>query len=151
MSTVFITKFAVASDRMIAELLYMTRTWMEEHPAIKADGQYTKKILVDSMNSFSSQWLIVYAGDEPAGFAFLTDGGRRPASLDNKKVVQLAVFAVLKAYEGSAAKESLLEKCLSVYKWREAMWAEPAAVQEQWPFLEASGFAKDGNYLVFGF
>lgn len=136
---------------MIAELLYMTRTRMEEHPGITTDGQYTKKILVDSMNNFSSQWLIVYAGDEPAGFALLTDGGRRPASLENKKVVQLAAFAVLKAYEDSAANKSLLEKCLSVYKGREAIWAEPEAVREQRSFLEAGGFVKAGDWLVFGF
>jgi hypothetical protein len=139
MSTQIITKFAVASDRMIDELLYLTRTWMEEHPAMVTEGQYTKKILVDTMNSFSSQWLIVYAGEEPAGFAFLTDGGERPAQLENKRIVQLAAFAVLNAYAHTDAGKSLLEKCLAVYKGRDAIWMEPTT---EIPFLETYGFAK---------
>lgn len=147
MNPSIITKFAVASDKMIDELLYMTRTWMQEHPAIVPEGQYTKKILVDSMNSFSSQWLIAYVGDEPAGFAFLTDGGERPASLENKRIVQLSAFAVLNAYAGSDAKKSLLEKCLLVYKGRDAMWTEQAAIQEQSAFLETYGFVKEDGGL----
>lgn len=139
MSTQIITKFAVASDRMIDELLYLTRTWIEEHPEMVTEGQYTKKILVDTMNSFSSQWLIVYAGGEPAGFAFLTDGGERPTVLENRRIVQLAAFAVLKAYADTDAEKSLLEKCLSVYKGRDAMWTEEQAGIS---FLETYGFAK---------
>jgi GNAT superfamily N-acetyltransferase len=142
MSTQVITKFAVASDRMIDELLYLTRTWMEEHPAIVPDGQYTRKILVDSMNRFSSQWLIVYVGEEPAGFAFLTDGGARPEVLENKRIVQLSAFAVLQAYAATGAGKSLLEKCLAVYKGRDAMWTELTAVQEETPLLETYGFEK---------
>ncbi len=144
MSTI-ITKFAVASDKMIAELLYLTRTWLEEHPEIAMEGQYSKKILVNSMNSFSSQWFIVYVGEEPAGFAFLTEGGARPAFLEGKRAIQLEVFAVLKAYAGAGADNSLLEKCLSVYKGRDAIWA-PLSVAPD--FLEAKGFVKTNNYLV---
>lgn len=144
MSTI-ITKFAVASDKMIAELLYLTRTWQEEQPGIVLEGQYTKKILVNSMNSFSSQWFIVYAGEEPAGFAFLSEGGARPAFLEGKRAIQLEAFAVLKAYAGRGADASLLDKCLSVYKGRELMWA-PLSVAPD--FLEAKGFVKANGYLV---
>lgn len=146
MSTQIITKFAVASDRMIDDLLYLTRTWMAEHPAIVTEGQYTKKILVDTMNSFSSQWLIVYVGDQPAGFAFLTDGGERPVTLENKRIVQLTAFAVLHSYADTYVRISLLEKCLAVYKGRDAMWTEGTCVQEEIPFLETYGFEKlDGS------
>lgn len=144
MSTI-ITKFAVASDKMIDELLYLTRTWLAEHPEIKMEGQYTKKILVNSMNSFSSQWFIVYAGDEPVGFAFLTDGGARPAFLEGKRIVHLSAFAVLSSYTGQGADTSLLEKCLAVYKGRDAMWAELSVAPG---YLEANGFVKTAGYLV---
>ncbi|HWV68735.1 hypothetical protein [Chitinophaga sp.] len=144
MSTI-ITKFAVASDKMIAELLYLTRTWLEEHPEIAMEGQYSKKILVNSMNSFSSQWFIVYAGEEPAGFAFVTEGGAKPAFLEGKRAIQLQAFAVLKAYAGAGADNSLLEKCLVVYKGRDAIWAPLSVAQD---FLASKGFVETNNYLV---
>ncbi|MGF6847756.1 hypothetical protein QFZ51_002991 [Chitinophaga sp. W3I9] len=144
MSTI-ITKFAVASDKMIDELLYLTRTWLAEHPEIKMEGQYTKKILVNSMNSFSSQWFIVYAEEEPAGFAFLTDGGVRPPFLEGKRIVHLSAFAILQAHAGGTAAASLLEKCLAVYKGRDAMWAELSVAPG---YLEANGFVKTAGYLV---
>lgn len=144
MSTI-ITKFAVASDKMIAELLYLTRSWLEEQPDIIMEGQYTKKILVNSMNSFSSQWFIVYAGEEPAGFAFLSEGGARPAFLEGKRAIQLEAFAVLKAYAGTEADTSLLDKCLSVYKGRDVIWAPLSVAPE---FLASNGFVKINDYLV---
>ncbi|MBO9730155.1 MAG: hypothetical protein J7623_16065 [Chitinophaga sp.] len=140
MHTQVITKFAVASDKMLDELLYLLRTWMSEHPEVVPAGTYTRKILVNTMNSFSSQWLIVYAGDEPAGFAFLTDGGERPAIFDHKRVVQLAAFGVLEAYAGGAAETSLLEKCMTIYKGRDAIWTLPAAANRA--FLESGGFVQ---------
>lgn len=140
MDTQVITKFAVASDKMLDELLYLLRTWMSEHPDEVPEGTYTRKILVNTMNSFSSQWLIVYAGDEPAGFAFLTDAGERPAILDNKRIVQLVAFGVLSAYAGGVVETSLLEKCMTIYKGRDAMWTMPTAANR--PFLESGGFVQ---------
>lgn len=145
MSTTILTKFAVASDKMIEELLYLTQTWRQEHPEIAMDGQYSKKILVDSMNSFSSQWLIVYVGEEPAGFAWLTDAGAKPDFLEGKRMVHLAAFAVLKAYQDTTAADSLLQKCQSIYKGRDAMWT---ALSGDTAYLAANGFVRKEDYLV---
>lgn len=145
MSTSILTKFAVASDKMIDELLYLTRTWQQEHPEIVMEGQYSKKILVDSMNSFSSQWLIVYVGEAPAGFAWLTDAGARPDFLEGKRIVHLAAFAILNAYQDTAAADSLLQKCQTVYKGRDAMWTE---LSSDTAYLTTNGFTHKEDYLV---
>ncbi|SEW42471.1 hypothetical protein [Chitinophaga arvensicola] len=145
MSTTIITKFAVASDKMIDELLYLTCTWEQEHPGIAMEGQYSRKVLVDSMNNFSSQWLIVYVGADPAGFAYLTDAGARPGFLEGKRVVHLAAFVILKAYSDTGAAASLLEKCQTIYKGREAMWTE---LPGDYAYLETNGFSRKDEYLV---
>ncbi|MEC5143868.1 GNAT family N-acetyltransferase [Chitinophaga sp. 212800010-3] len=148
MSANIITKYAVASDKMVDELLHLIRTWSSEHPGNEIDGQYTRKPLVNSMNSFSSQWLVTYHDDEPAGFALLTEGGERPEFTAGRRAVQLSLFAVIKKYAAAGVGNSLLEKCLHIYKNREMMWMEPAMVQEQSVLLENYGFTKSSEYLV---
>jgi hypothetical protein len=151
MSAKIITKFTVASDRAIDELLYLTSVRAKEkfgktlkEVALKAylTNHYSKKILVDSMNSMASQWLMVYVADEPAGYAFITAGADRPAFLAHKRVVQLADFEVLEAYTATDAKKSLLEKCLTIYKGRDAMWRLEKAADGRLPFFEQYGFVK---------
>ncbi|RAJ27236.1 N-acetyltransferase [Pedobacter cryoconitis] len=144
-----ITKFKVATEDAIFELLYLTRTIALEKYAHLVDKDviesyishnYNDKQIIDEMNSFGNQWLVVYVDEQAAGYAFVTTQGKRPQSLEGKKAVCIADFCVLKEYLSSEAKQSLLNKCLSIGKGYESLWLTEQIDNPLISFFEAHEF-----------
>lgn len=153
------TKFRVATEDAIAELLFLTRTITIEKYAhlvtseVMEDyisGIYNDKHIIDEMNSFGNQWLVVYAGEKAIGYAFMTTQGKRPETLESKKAICIADFGILKAYLSGDAKQSLMDKCLSIGKGYEALWLTEQIDSPLLSFFESNGFIRgsEGNDLI---
>jgi hypothetical protein len=154
-----ITKFRVATEDAIAELLFLTRTiTVEKYAHLVTDevmedyisGIYNDKRIIDEMNSFGNQWLVVYVDEKAIGYAFVTTQGKRPGTLEGKKAICIADFCILKAYLSSAAKQSLMDKCLSIGKGYEALWLTEQIDSPLFSFFENYGFIRgdEGNDLI---
>lgn len=146
-----ITKFRVANEEGVAELLYLTRTLAMEKfesllPAETLENyisaNFQEKILVEEMNSLSNQWLVVFADDEPAGYVRITAKGKRPETITAKRAVRIADFGILKAYHTDAVCQSLFDKCISVGKGYEALWLNEYTENPLLEFFEKKGFIK---------
>ncbi|MGY0036795.1 N-acetyltransferase [Pedobacter sp. NJ-S-72] len=146
-----ITKFRVATEDAISELLFLTRTIaIEKYAHLVTDeviedyisGIYNDKHIIDEMNSFGNQWLVVYIDEKAIGYAFVTTQGKRPEMLEGKKAICIADFCILKAYLSSAAKQSLMDKCLSIGKGYEALWLAEQTDNPLLSFFEDHGFIR---------
>jgi hypothetical protein len=154
-----ITKFRVATEEAISELLFLTRTIAIEKYAHLVTAEeledyisfiYNGKHIIDEMNSFGNQWLVVYTDEKAIGYAFVTTQGKRPEILKDKKAICIADFSILKAYLSGAAKQSLMDKCLSIGKGYEALWLTEQVESPLLSFFENNGFVRgeEGNHLI---
>lgn len=154
-----ITKFRVATEDAISELLFLTRTIaVEKYAHLVKDQEiedyisaiYNGKHIIDEMNSFGNQWLVVYVDEKAAGYAFITTQGKRPGTLEDKKAICIADFGVLKVHLSGAAKQSLMDKCLSIGKGYEALWLTEQVESPLLSFFENNGFIRgdEGHNLI---
>lgn len=125
------TKFTIATDQGIHTLLMLTKSIaLEKYANIIAQNaleayinkHFNHKTLTEEVNSMSNQWLVVYADEEPAGYAKITSKGIIPHKLTGLRVIRIADFGVLEAYNHEPVITSLLDKCLSVCKNYDAIW-----------------------------
>lgn len=146
-----ITKFTVATEQGIEALSMLTRELTKEKYASLLDqkiidnyvaGNFSKKALMEEVNSMSNQWLVVYADDIPAGYARITSKGKRPLPLERKRAIRIADFGILTKYKEPAIKDSLLEKCLTVCKPYENIWINEYAGSPLIALFETRGFVR---------
>lgn len=146
-----ITKFTVASDEGINTLTTLTKDLAKEKLSSILDQKmleayinkhFNTKQLVAELNDLSNQWLVVYADNHPAGYAKITSYGKKPQSLENKRAIRIADFAVLKKYSAIEIKKTLFEKCLSVCKHLEGVWINEYLSSPFIEFFESNGFAR---------
>jgi hypothetical protein len=158
MGTSIITKFRVASDETVGQLMYLISTRASERfagilsPAPLAEyiaQRYSPKDLINHINNFANQWLITYVDGEPAGYAFLASRGIAPAIYQQHKTVHLVDFEILDAYADPAVSASLLEKCITTFKGYELMWMVEQTEQSILPFLTANGFVKGEEVAMY--
>lgn len=147
------TRFVVVNEASIQALLSLiTRLAKEKYGQQLSDAQldnylssYTPQQLTSDINNFSNQWLMVYAGNEPAGYALITSAGKRPDDLPEKKVKRLAGFGVLQQYTDSGCMEALLKKCLQTGQFYDALWMHEYAGSPLLSYLEANNFRRTGQ------
>lgn len=146
-----ITKFTIATDEGIDIMLVLTKELAEEKFSFNLDQKmleayinkhFNTKQLVAEMNDLSNQWLVVYVDNHPAGYAKVTSNGKKPHSLENKRAVRIADFAVLKKYSAIEIKKTLLEKCLSISKHLEGVWINEYLSNPVIEFFESNGFVR---------
>jgi hypothetical protein len=146
-----ITKFTVATDERTDMVLSLTRELAREKFSTVLDQRRLKEYidqnfnrtqLVAEMNDLSNQWLVVYVGHDPAGYAKITPKGEKPQSLENKRALRIADLAILSKYPDPEVKSSLLEKCLSVCRHLDGVWINEYPANPSIGFFESKGFVK---------
>ncbi|HWV73622.1 MAG TPA: hypothetical protein VN040_17995, partial [Pseudosphingobacterium sp.] len=119
------TKFTVGTDENIDTLMVLTKTIATEKFSKLLEGSvlenyiaenFNKDTLITEVNTMSNQWLIVYADDEPVGYARITSKGNRHEMLNRKRSIRIADFGILENFSDPAIIIPLFQKCLSVCK-----------------------------------
>lgn len=125
-------KFTIASAEGVELLQKLTvQRFLELHqnqvtPSIIKEfvaEKYSAEFIITELNDFTNQFLVVYVGDQPAGYALLKEKGKVPQQLTDKKIGYLRNFEILDRYDQTDAGQILLEKCLSVFKSFDAIVA----------------------------
>ncbi|HEY4286491.1 MAG TPA: GNAT family N-acetyltransferase [Puia sp.] len=149
-----ITKFTIAS---VSGLLTLERLAAglarEKFPALVSPAtlekyigkHFNRKALLDEINSMSNQYLVVYVDDQAAGYARITSKGKRPDEIADQRAIRIADFGVLERYAGLSARESLLEKCLSVCMKYDAVWLNEFRENPMISFFRSNGFVSTQN------
>ncbi|CAL1517179.1 N-acetyltransferase [Chitinophaga sp. MM2321] len=144
-----ITKFTVVTEQGIEDLSYLTKTLaLEKFTGILPENiiasyiadNFSKERLINDVNSFSNQWLIVYIDEEAAGYARITSQGKRPDVLAGKRAIRMADFGILKKHSATAGTQSLFEKCLVAGKAYDAIWLNEYSGHPFLAFFEEQGF-----------
>ncbi len=145
------TRFAIATDEGTKKMLELTRELANEKFASLLDQkelqkylevQLNEKQLVAEMNDLSNQWLVVYAGTLPAGYAKITSKGKRPQVLENSRAARIADFAVLEAFPEYEIRNALLEKCLAVCRHHDGIWVNECFPAPLIKLFKNAGFEK---------
>jgi hypothetical protein len=152
MATKIVTKFTIGTEEGINALFFLTAATAREQFAGKIpdqeledyiDVKFNKDALMVELNSMSNQYLIVYADDEPAGYARVTSKGERPHFFDNKTLVRIADFGVLAKYNDPLISKSLFEKCLSISTMQQVIWMSEHENNPYLDFFESYGFKRN--------
>jgi len=143
-------KFVVAADKVLAELAHLGRAIAAEKYAglLQTDllehyinNKFNERALTDSINNFSSQWLVAYAGDEAVGFACLSSKGKKPPAISAQRSIGITLYYMLQPYDKHPA---LLEKCLGVAAPNAAVWVAEYVNSPLLTLFEQYGFNKAG-------
>lgn len=154
MNTQIITKFTVVTEQGMDALLMLTKEISREKFSGLVEARvledyiaehFNEQNLIVEVNSMSNQWLVVYTGEEPAGYARLTSKGERPACLDLKRAIRLADFGLLKKHADPAIRQSLFDKCIAVCRSYEAIWINEYPENSLLNFFETQGFGREGE------
>lgn len=146
-----ITKFTIATEQGVAELLELTKGIIEEKFSFLLDADsiekyrtenWDKPTLIAELNSMSNQFLVVYVDDQPAGFARITSKGKQPSVLENKRSIRIADFGILQHYNQEAVRLSLFEKCLTVSKFYDNIWIYEYVENPFLSLFEKHGFIR---------
>jgi len=152
MKTNIITKFTIGTEQGINSLLFLSVAIAREKFAGKIPDQeledyinknFNKDTLMIELNSMSNQYLIVYADDEPAGYARVTSKGARPEIFSNQTLARVADFGVLTKYNDPLFSKSLFEKCLSISSMPQVIWISEYRNNPYLTFFESYGFSKN--------
>ncbi|WP_312792945.1 N-acetyltransferase [Sphingobacterium sp.] len=144
-----ITKFTVATEQGIDALLMLTKKLaLEKFDSLLKKEEIDKyitehfntKTLINEINSMSNQWLVVYVGDAPAGYARITTKGERPDLIDGKRAIRIADFGVLQQYMQAEVMHSLLDKCVGVCSAYEAIWINEHVKSVYIELFQQNGF-----------
>lgn len=157
MDTKIVTKFTVATEQGMNALLLLTKAIAIEKLSNLLGAEildnyiaenFSEQTLIVEVNSMSNQWLVVYADDQPAGYAIITSKGKRPGRLDGKRIIRIADFGILKKYADPAIRQSLFDKCMSVCKPYDAVWVNEFCENPIIDFFETEGFVKEKEIYV---
>lgn len=152
MATKIVTKFTIGTDDGINALLFLASATAREKYEGKVPepelGEYisekfNKEILMMELNSLSNQYLVVYADDEPAGYARVTSKGTRPDYFGGKTLIKIADFGVLAKYDDPQIIKSLFEKCISITNMQQVVWISEWENSPYINFFESYGFKKN--------
>ncbi|MDQ7960420.1 hypothetical protein [Flavobacterium lindanitolerans] len=104
------------------------------------EKKFNDKNLIAEMNSMSNQWLVVYIRDTPVGYACITSNGRKPKNQEEARIMRIADFGILKKYNDTLIRQSLLEKCLAIGKSYDGLWIHEYKENPLVAFFESEGF-----------
>ncbi len=157
MATKIITKFTVGTEQGINVLLYLTAAIAREKFTGKVPDReledyinvnFNEDALITELNSMSNQYLVVYAEDDPAGYARVTTKGVRPELFGGKTLIRIADFGVLSKYNDSLINKSLFEKCLSITTMQQVIWISEYENNPYLEFFETYGFKRNGDIIT---
>lgn len=157
METNIVTRFTIGNEGGVNALLFLTAaiarekfsgkvpdTILEEY--IKAN--FNKEALLTELNSLSNQFLVVYADEEPSGYARVTSKGDRPKLFEGKTLARIADFGVLDNYKDLSINKSLFEKCLLISNKQQVVWINEFEASPYLEFFESYGFKKNEDVIA---
>ena len=152
------TKFIVASEEGIDLYRHLAiKCARQKYAGVAAAADldsyvstaFGRELVVTELNTFSNQLIVVYVGDEPAGYAFLKGSILAPEPLRDKRNICIAAFEITDEYLAGNSKIVLLEKCLNVCKSYDAIWMGISGDQLQMEKIFADyAFDKLGEEFV---
>jgi hypothetical protein len=157
MTTKIITKFTIGNQQGINDLLFIATATAREKFAGKVPHQkledyisanFSKETLGIELNSMSNQYLIVYADDEPAGYAKVTSKGTHPRFFEDKTLGRIADFGVLAKHHEPLIRKSLFEKCVSISTMLQIIWISEYENSHYLDFFEGYGFKRNVDISV---
>ena len=131
MESTITTKFIIGDNEGVALLSTLAaattrETYGNSISETKLENYILKRFshaaLAKEMNSLTNQFLIVYSSEEPAGYAWITSGGERPAIFAGKTVARIPEFGILKKFDNDAVRKSLMDKVLRVCGMQQIVW-----------------------------
>lgn len=146
-----VTKFTVATEQGIEALSMITKTLaLEKFASVVEPAElehyiadnFNSRTLVNEINSMSNQWLVVYADDQPMGYARITSKGQKPDALAGTRAIRIADFGVCQHAARQQMETSLMDKCLAVCNPYDVIWVNEPIISSSIGFFEQNGFLK---------
>ncbi len=126
-----ISKFVIGSDQGIDELfelkkVFIIHSYKDNTPSeiienyIKEHFDHRK--MINILNDFSNQLIMVYVNQHPAGYCFFRSGLSYPGAPEHHKMTAITEFAILSEYDLPEVKIALWNKVKAAIQFTESIW-----------------------------
>nr|WP_314495729.1 hypothetical protein [uncultured Chryseobacterium sp.] len=143
-----ISKFVIGSDQGIDELFELKKAYIRHSYSRAVSSElienyirenFDRRKMINILNDFSNQVIMVYADQQPAGYCFFKSGSSYREDTE-QKMTEITELIILSEYDLPEIKKSLWNKVKTAIQFTENIWINLYDLDKQIPFLEENKF-----------
>lgn len=143
-----ISKFIVGSDQGIDELFDLKKAYIRDSYNRIVSSElienyireyFDQRKMINILNDFSNQIIMVYVDQQPAGYCFFKSGSSYREDTE-QKMTEIIELIVLSEYNLPEVKKSLWNKVKTAIQFTENIWINVRDHDKQIQFLEENKF-----------
>lgn len=144
-----VSKFVIGSDQGVDELFDVKKAFIknlyQEIVAPEIIENYIKehfdhRKMINILNDFSNQLIMVYTDQQPVGYCFFQTGSFYPDADENQKMTAITEFSILQEYDLPEVRLSLWNKVKSAIQFADSIWINIMENNSQIQFFKDQKF-----------
>ena len=144
-----VSKFVIGSDQGMDEFFDVKKAFIREsYKEILTSEEienyiaenFDQRKMINVLNDFSNQLIMVFADQKPVGYCFFQGGFSYPDAKENQKMTAITEFAILPEYDLPDVKNALWKKVKSAIQFTDSIWMNINDDDAQLDFFKDQNF-----------
>lgn len=143
-----VSKFVIGSDQGMDEFFDVKKEFIREsYKEISTEKiekyiaeNFDQRKMINVLNDFSNQLIMVFADQKPVGYCFFQGGLSYPDAKENQKLTAITEFAILPEYDLPDVKNNLWKKIKSAIQFTDSIWMNISDNDAQLDFFKDQQF-----------
>lgn len=144
-----VSKFIIGSDQGMDEFFDVKKEFIREsYKEILTSEEienyiaenFDQRKMINVLNDFSNQLIMVFADQKPVGYCFFQGGLSYPDAKENQKMTSITEFAILPEYDLPEVKNTLWQKVKSAIQFTDSIWMNINDNDAQFDFFKDQQF-----------
>lgn len=144
-----VSKFVVGSDQGVDEFFDVKKAFIrnsyQEIVSSEIIENYIKehfdhRKMINVLNDFSNQLIMVFADQQPVGYCFFQTGSSYPEASESQKMTAIKEFSILQEYDLPEVRPSLWNKVRSAIQFADSLWINIAKNDSKIQFFKDQKF-----------
>ncbi|WP_129536493.1 hypothetical protein [Chryseobacterium sp. 3008163] len=145
-----VSKFVIGSDQGMDEFFDVKKAFIREsyEDIITSEEienyiaeNFDQRKMINVLNDFSNQLIMVFADQKPVGYCFFQGGLSYPDAKENQKMTAITEFAILPENDLPDVKNILWKKVKSAIQFTDSIWINISDNDAQLDFFKDQQFA----------
>jgi len=126
-----VSKFVIGSDQGMDEFFDVKKAFIRKSykKIITSEeienyiaANFDQRKMINVLNDFSNQLIMVFADQKPVGYCFFQGGFSYPDAKEDQKMTAITEFAILPEYDLPEIKNALWKKVKSAIQFTHSIW-----------------------------
>lgn len=143
-----VSKFVIGSDQGMDDFFDVKKEFIREsYKEISTEKienyiaeNFDQRKMINVLNDFSNQLIMVFADQSPVGYCFFQGGFSYPDAKENQKMTAITEFAILPEYDVADIKNALWKKVKSAIQFTDSIWTNMSDNDAQLDFFKDQQF-----------